>query len=312
MVTSPIRSIRSQLQPRSRAECGNGAAPRGNGALRHPRRAWVLLAAVSAVWLAMTWRAAAEGPGPAPDQPAAAAASAPATESGEAGPKEWSFLEIVLSSGWTGACIILLSIAAVALVIELLVTLRKPVLMPPNLGEEVHGLLAAGKVAAADARCNMEPSMFSYVLRSGLAEAEGGWPVVEKAVEDALAEQSARLMRRVDYLAVIGNIAPMLGLLGTVLGMVTAFKRVAETQGAARAADLAEGIYLALVTTIEGLLVAIPSLAAFAAFRNRVDELMAEAAAMAQHVFAPLRRARGPARIKSPPPPPPPSAAGGT
>ena len=146
--------------------------------------------------------------------------------------------------------------------------------------------------APADQRCQMQPSFLSFVLGAGLAEVDGGWPAVEKAMEDATAEQSARLFRKIEYLSVIGNIAPMLGLLGTVIGMIFAFREVADTQGAARAADLAEGIYLALVTTVEGLIVAIPSLAAFAVFRNRVDQLVAEVAYAAQHVIAPLKRLR--------------------
>ena len=76
---------------------------------------------------------------------------------------------------------------------------------------------------------------------------EFGWREVEKAVEDSLAQQSARLMRRIEYLSVIGNIAPMVGLLGTVTGMIFAFQQVATTRGAAGAGDLAEGIYQALV-----------------------------------------------------------------
>jgi biopolymer transport protein ExbB len=129
---------------------------------------------------------------------------------------------------------------------------------------------------------------------------------VEKALEDALAEQSARLFRKVEYLSVIGNIAPMVGLLGTVTGMIIAFQQVASTQGSAGAADLAEGIYQALVTTVVGLIIAIPSLGAFAIFRNRIDELVAEAAYMAQHVFAPLKRRRPVAQERPAPPPPPP------
>ena len=82
----------------------------------------------------------------------------------------------------------------------------------------------------------------------------------------------------------------MLGLLGTVIGMIFAFKKVATTGGGAGAGELAEGIYLALVTTVEGLIVAIPSLAAFAVFRNRVDQFVAEAAHTALHVFKPFKR----------------------
>lgn len=133
-------------------------------------------------------------------------------------------------------------------------------------------------------------STLGRVVGAGLAEMELGWPAVEKAMEEALAEESARLYRKVEYLSVIGNLAPMLGLLGTVVGMIVAFRQVAETQGAARAADLAEGIYLALVTTVEGLLVAIPALAAFAFFRNKVDALIAEVALTSEKLLRPLKR----------------------
>ena len=81
----------------------------------------------------------------------------------------------------------------------------------------------------------------------------------------------------------------MVGLLGTVIGMIFAFQQVA-TPGMTSAPQLAEGIYQALVTTVGGLIVAIPSIGAFAIFRNRIDQFVAEAAYMAQHVFSPLRR----------------------
>jgi len=256
--------------------------------------------------------------GPAPSAPSAPAPSAPAPSVGghgaaasespadESAPGQ-SLGDILKAGGVIGMLIMLLSVAAVALVIEHVMTIRASVLMPPGLGEEVYDLLAAGKVGPADQRCQMQPSFLAHVLGAGLAEVDGGWPAVEKAVEDATAEQSARLFRKIEYLSVIGNIAPMMGLLGTVIGMIFAFREVADTQGAARAADLAEGIYLALVTTVEGLIVAIPSLAAFAVFRNRVDHLVAEVTYVAQHVFAPLKRNRtaGPPKAPAPPKAPP-------
>ncbi len=201
-----------------------------------------------------------------------------------------TFFEILRASGPIGLLIMLLSIGAIALVIEHATTIRGPVLMPRDLAEEVRDLLARGRLAQADERCRTEPSVLAYVLGAALAEVDGGWPEIEKGVEDATAEQSARLFRKIEYLNVIGNIAPMLGLLGTVIGMIFAFREVANTQGAARAADLAGGIYLALVTTVEGLIVAIPSLAAFAVFRSRVDQLVAEVTYTAQHVLIPLKR----------------------
>ena len=246
----------------------------------------------------------------APDTLPAGAATGSPGETGSSPPESdsgQSLLEIFTAGGLVGVLIMLLSIAAAALVIEHVMTIREPVLIPPGLGDEVRELLAAGQLAEADQQCQMEPSFLSHVIRAGLAEAGGGWPAMEKAMEDATAEQSARLFRKIEYLSVIGNIAPMMGLLGTVIGMIIAFREVADTQGAARAADLAEGIYLALVTTVEGLIVAIPSLAAFAFFRNRVDQLVAEVSYVAQHVFAPLKRARAggqPAQSMPPAPPP--------
>jgi len=163
-------------------------------------------------------------------------------------------------------------------------------LMPPGLRDRVQQQLAAGNLKGAIQSCDAQPSFLSFLLRTSMAEAESGWSAVEKALEDAAAEQTARLMRRVEYLAVIGNIAPMLGLLGTVVGLLFAFHEVASTQGVARAADLANGIYHALISTVSGLIVAIPSLAIYAGLRNRVDQLAAEAAYTALHALAPVKR----------------------
>ncbi|WP_460183637.1 MotA/TolQ/ExbB proton channel family protein [Thermopirellula anaerolimosa] len=199
---------------------------------------------------------------------------------------------ILKAGGTVGFLIILLSLATVALAVEQALTLRKSILIPESLATQVRSALAARDGKQALELCRQQPCLLSHVLLAGMAELEAGWSEVEKAVEDALAEQSARLLRKVEYLSVIGNLAPMLGLLGTVVGMILAFRTVAETQGAARAADLAEAIYLALVTTVEGLIVAIPALALYAYFRNRTDEVTAEAASLAQRTLLPLKRRR--------------------
>ena len=213
--------------------------------------------------------------------------------------------EVVFAGGWVGMSILLLlltlSLTVAYLIFEQIMVLRRRELMPSGLSESVRGALQAGDFRGALGKCREQPSLLSHLLMSGLAEAEGGWDDVEGGVEDALADQAARLLRKIEYLSVIANIAPMVGLLGTVTGMIFAFQRVAATQGTAGAADLAEGIYQALVTTVGGLLVAIPSLGAFAILRNRVDGLVAEAAHAAQHALLPLKR-RAPR--KAPPSPP--------
>jgi biopolymer transport protein ExbB len=251
---------------------------------------------LACIWL-LAGVAAGQSQAPSEAQPAAA--------TGTDTPQ--TFLEIVHAGGLVGYVIMFLSVVAVALAIEHVMTIRQSVLMPEGLAEKVRELSKQGHFTQAEQACKLQPSVLAFVLQAGLSEIDGGWSAVEKAMEDALADQAARLFRKIEYLSVIGNIAPMLGLLGTVIGMVMAFREVALTQGAARAADLAEGIYLALVTTVQGLIVAIPALSAFAYFRNRVDQMVAEIAYLAQHAMTPLKRAKR--RRPMPPAPSAPQAA---
>lgn len=223
-----------------------------------------------------------------------------------------SFFEIVFSGGPIGIAIMLaliaLSMTALYLIVEQSLALRRAQVLPESLAEQVRQLMLAGRIGEARQACHDQPSLLGHVLHRGLGELEGGWPAVEEALEEALAEHAARLFRRVEYLSVLANLAPMLGLLGTVVGMVLCFREVASTQGNAGAGQLAEGIYQALVTTVAGLMIAIPSLAAFALLRNRVDQFIAEAAALAQQVFAPLKRRpiAGASLAAAPPQPPQP------
>ena len=129
--------------------------------------------------------------------------------------------EIVLSGGPVGWGIMFLlfalSVTSFYLVIDQLITIRRTTLMPEGLAEQVQQLLAGGQIRDADEVCRSRPSFLSFVLVHGLSEVDGGWTAAEKALEDALAEQAARLLRKTEYLSVIGNIAPMVGLLGTVM-----------------------------------------------------------------------------------------------
>jgi biopolymer transport protein ExbB len=207
------------------------------------------------------------------------------------------FFAILFSGGIVGIIIMLviigLSVVTTYLFFDQMVSLRRREVLPENLAETVRQSLATGRLAEADAACRRQPSVLSVVILNGLSEVEFGYAAVEKSVEDALAQQSARLMRRIEYFAVIGNIAPMVGLLGTVTGMILAFQQVATTRGSAGAGDLAEGIYQALVTTVGGLVVAIPALGIHAVCRNRVDYLIAETAYQCQQALAPVKRKLG-------------------
>jgi biopolymer transport protein ExbB len=129
-------------------------------------------------------------------------------------PETAGLIEIVFSGGIIGLLILLLllalSITAAYLTFDQIMTLRRNEIMPAGLAEAVRQALLTGRVAEADAACRRSPSVLGFVLHNGLTEWELGWSQVEKAMEEALAEQSARLMRRIEYLSVIGNIAPWL------------------------------------------------------------------------------------------------------
>jgi biopolymer transport protein ExbB len=195
-----------------------------------------------------------------------------------------------IDGGAIGYVICALSLAMVALIFEHVLTIRRGVLMPPGLAEDVHRLVSQGQFSQAVEVCRKRPSLLSELLSSGLTEAEMGYPAVEKAMEDAAVQQSARLLRKIEYLSVISSVAPMLGLMGTVWGMILAFMEF-ERKANPQVSELAPGVYKALVTTLFGLIVAVPAISAFAYFRNRVDELVAQTSLLAEYVFADFKHA---------------------
>lgn len=219
-------------------------------------------------------------------QPSAPADAQPVQANEAAG---LSLTEMLKAGGTIGYLIVLLSLVMVALIADHLLNIRRATLMPPGLAQEVHRAIAERRIDDAKKHCDDLPSYLGRLLNSGLSEVGLGYATIEKAMEDTAVEQSARLFRRIEYLSVIGTLAPMLGLMGTVWGMIQAFLEF-EQKANPQVSELAPGIYRALITTLLGLTVAVPSLAAFAIFRNRIDELSAESTLLAEHVFADYRR----------------------
>ncbi len=207
-------------------------------------------------------------------------------------PVRVDFVQLFHDGGAIGYVITVMSFAMMALVFEHLLTIRRGTMIPGGLAEEAHKMMSAGQFKAAEELCKSRPSFLGYMLASALPEVPLGYSAVEKAMEDAAAEQSARLLRKIEYLSVIGSVATMLGLLGTVWGMILAFMEF-ERKANPQISELAPGVYKALVTTLMGLIVAIPANVAFAHFRNRIDELVAQTSLMAEHVFADYKRSKG-------------------
>ena len=197
--------------------------------------------------------------------------------------------QMFVDGGAIGYIIVALSLVMLALVFEHMLTIRRQTLMPRGLADDIQKLIAQGQVKLAEERCIASTSFLGYLLAAGIKEIELGYAAVEKAMEDAASQQAARLMRKIEYLSMISTGAPMLGLMGTVWGMILAFMEF-ERKANPQVSELAPGIYKALVTTLFGLIVAIPAIAAFGFFRNRIDELVAQTALTAEQVFADFKR----------------------
>jgi biopolymer transport protein ExbB len=177
--------------------------------------------------------------------------------------------------------ILLVSVILVALVIEHAVVLRATVLCPRELFVELEDLLRGGRVVRAMELLADDGSPLARVAEAALAAAGEPEATVETALSDAGNQQTLRLHQKISYLNLIAAISPMLGLLGTVLGMIGAFATF--TEGAGKE-DLGPNISQALVTTFLGLTVAIPALVAHTYFRNRVNLAMLSLADLAKRI----------------------------
>jgi biopolymer transport protein ExbB len=182
-----------------------------------------------------------------------------------------SIYDIALSGGPLMWPIAFCSVVALTYVVERALHLRERELGSRDYGQTILAALAAGGPAKAVAVCEAEPRPLGRILRSGLLRASSGPLEREKAVEDAGARELARMNARLRPLAVVAMLAPLLGFLGTVFGMIQAFINIAMKDGLGRPELLAAGISQALVTTAAGLCVAIPAQAAWFWFRGRVD-----------------------------------------
>jgi biopolymer transport protein ExbB len=169
----------------------------------------------------------------------------------------------------------LFSLVGLAVILERLVNLTARKLTPPRFVAELHELAQRKEDNPEPFRelCERYPSAMAEVLKAGLLRAGRPVPEVEKAMEDAAARELGALRGRVRPLTVLSSVGPLVGLLGTAVGMILVFRTASEV-GLGRAELLAEGIYLKLETTVAGLLVAIPSILFAALFNSRTEKLM--------------------------------------
>lgn len=199
--------------------------------------------------------------------------------------------DVIRNGGEIGWVIIALSVVAVTLAIEHAATLRTGRLAPPGVVDRILDLLDGGRHGDVLDMCASKPGFFTNVVARALAKRDHGYASMEQAAKDAAEDEAIRLHTKVSYLSLISALCPMLGLLGTVVGMVGAFNVIAERESP-EPADFAGDISVALITTVFGLIVAIPTSSAFFFFRNRVVRISGEIGARIEDVLDRFRPAR--------------------
>lgn len=217
-----------------------------------------------------------------PVGPATAAAPAPSE-----GAVNRAFDHYVVRGGWiTWLVLIPLSVTALAFAVLYGVTISRRGLIPEQTVQKLTALFEKGAYGDAVQYSSEEPSVLSYVVYSGLIEARNGFTAMQRAMEEAIDEQAARLSRKIEYLNIIGNVAPMVGLFGTVHGIIGMFVSIADEGGIAVMESISDDLGTALVATFWGLLIAIPSLTVFGLLRNRIEVLLAEVAMTADRMVS--------------------------
>jgi len=205
--------------------------------------------------------------------PAAAPVAGAAAEASESKLPEGVFELFVLGGGFIGFIIIGCSIIAVALSIEFHMANNREKMMPEDLLADVEAALDGQNYEEAVALCEGSDCLMAKVLHAGLSKMGQGFDRMEQAMGEEADAQSTALYQKLGWINTLAGIAPMLGLYGTVQGMINCFHQIA-TSNNPTAQDLASGIFVALVTTFQGLTVAIPCLVIFTYFRGRLVKLM--------------------------------------
>lgn len=173
--------------------------------------------------------------------------------------------------------IILCSILAFTIVIERLYHLRRAKIDTRKFMYEIANILRRNKIMDAVELCDKTPGPIPYILKAGIMKHDRPRAEIKEAIEDAGLYEVPRLEKNVTVLATIAHIAPLLGLLGTVTGMVRCFQTIQQKSTAfhpVSPGDLAGGIWEALITTVAGLSVGIPTLVAYNYFVNRISNFV--------------------------------------
>lgn len=183
-------------------------------------------------------------------------------------------LSILIKGGWLMVPILICSIIALTLIISRSYILYRARRDTERILPKLKDMLKDGRKVEVLSTCERNPSPLTHILKAGLLKADRGIEELKAAMEGASAGVILDLERYLSGLATIAHVSPLLGLLGTVTGMIKAFMKVEQLAGKVDASVLAGGIWEALITTAAGLTVAIPTVVAYNYLVNRVNSLV--------------------------------------
>lgn len=195
-----------------------------------------------------------------------------------------NLLDMFFKGGLVMWPILLCSILGLAVIIDRFIVLRKARINVPAFMVRIRGFIKKRDISGAISYCMQEKSPVANIVRKGLKKYRYGHDRVKDAIENAGSQEISKLEKGLSVLASIAGIAPLLGFLGTVTGMISAFMTVQRLQGAVGPSDLAGGIWEALITTAYGLFVGIPALAIYNYFLSAVKKLVGEMETVANDV----------------------------
>jgi biopolymer transport protein ExbB len=187
-----------------------------------------------------------------------------------------SQINIITGGGWLMIPIFACSLVSVSLILERFFSLRRARAYSKDLMDNIREILKHNRISEAIVLCEETGGPLAFILKAGLLKKGRPRAEIREAIEDAGLLVIPSLERYLSVLATIANVAPLLGLLGTVVGMTEAFMVIQTHGGAVTPGDLAGGIGTALLTTVWGLIVAIPTLVAYNYFVTQVDNMVWE------------------------------------
>jgi biopolymer transport protein ExbB len=199
--------------------------------------------------------------------------------------------ELIRSGNVMMIPIILSSLIGLAVFLERLVMLRRQKIVIPEIAEAVETLSEGSDFSVAYAICRRRPGPFANLVKAGLEHAQDDWQIIRDVLQEAGRQEAARLTRHLGILETVAAVAPLLGLLGTVTGMIRVFSAI-SSQGLGDAGHLSGGISEAMVTTAAGLIVGIPALVAHNWLEGRARGIIFELEVYASKVLDTLRGRR--------------------